>query len=99
MPPHSQTQTQTGLEVAHATHTIRFVRNFDAPAALLFEAWTRPEHLSCWWDAAGGKLSVCEIDLRPGGSFRFVSPGRPDMPFAGVYLEISPPHLLVFEAL
>jgi uncharacterized protein YndB with AHSA1/START domain len=97
MPPH--TQTQVGLEVDHANFTIRFVRSFDAPAALLFEAWTRPEHLRCWWDAAGGPLAVCEIDLRLGGTFRFVSPGHPDMPFTGVYLEIAPPHRLVFEAL
>ncbi len=97
MPPH--TQAQTGLEIDHATHTIRFVRSFDAPAELVFEAWTRPEHLRCWWDAAGGLLAVCEIDLRPGGTFRFVSKGHPDMPFTGVYLEITPPYRLVFEAL
>jgi uncharacterized protein YndB with AHSA1/START domain len=97
MPPHSQ--TQMGLEVDYATHTIRFVRNFDAPAALVFEAWTKPEHLRCWWDAAGGPLAVCEIDLRVGGAFRFVSLGHPDMPFTGVYLEIAPPDRLVFEAL
>lgn len=99
MPPHSQSPAQTGLEVDHATNTIRFVRSFDAPPALLFQCWTTPEHLRCWWDAAGGPLDVCEIDLRVGGSFRFVSPGHPDMPFTGVYMEISPPHTLVFEAL
>src|ERR1700744_5020800 len=97
MPPH--TQAHTGLEVDHANHTIRFVRSFDAPASLLFEAWTQPEHLRCWWDAAGGALAVCEIDLRVGGAFRFVSPRPPHLPFTGVYLEIDPPHRLVFEAL
>ena len=97
MPPHSK--AQTGIEVDQATHTIRFVRSFDAPPALLFQCWTVPEHLRCWWDAAGGRLTVCEIDLRVGGAFRFVSPGHPDMPFTGVYLEITPPHTLVFEAL
>jgi len=97
MPPHSQ--AQTGLEIDHATNTIRFVRSFDAPAELVFEAWTKPEHLRCWWDAAGGPLSVCEVDLRPGGSFRFVSQSHPDMPFTGVYLEIAPPQRLVFEAM
>ena len=97
MPPH--TNAPTGLEIDHVTHTIRFVRSFDAPAELVFESWTRPEHLRCWWDAAGGALAICEIDLRVGGSFRFVSPGHPDMPFTGVYLEIVPPHTLVFEAL
>src|SRR5579863_3187713 len=97
MPPH--TQAHTGLEIDHATHTIRFVRSFDAPATLVFEAWTAPEHIRCWWDAAGEPLTVCEIDLRPGGAFRFVTRGHPDMPFAGVYLEIAPPDRLIFEAL
>lgn len=97
MPPHSR--AQTGLEIDHTTHTIRFVRSFDAPAELVFEAWTRAEHLRCWWDAAGGLLAVCEVDLRPGGTFRFVSGAHPDMPFTGVYLEIAPPDRLTFEAL
>ena len=97
MPPH--TQTRTGIEIDHATHTIRFVRSFDAPAALVFEAWTNSEHLRCWWDAAGEPLAVCEIDLRPGGAFRFVSRAHPERPFTGVYLEIAPPYRLVFEAL
>jgi uncharacterized protein YndB with AHSA1/START domain len=97
MPP--QAPARTGLEIDHATHTIRFVRSFDAPATLVFEAWTRPEHIRCWWDAAGEPLTVCEIDLRPDGAFRFVTRGHPDMPFAGVYLEIVSPDRLVFEAL
>jgi uncharacterized protein YndB with AHSA1/START domain len=97
MPPHSQ--AQTGLEIDHATHTIRFVRSFDAPAELVFEAWTKSEHLRCWWDAAGGPLVVCEIDLRVGGAFRFVSKDHPEMPFTGVYIEIAPPYRLVFEAM
>jgi uncharacterized protein YndB with AHSA1/START domain len=37
--------------------------------------------------------------LRPGGSFRFVTKGHPDMPFAGTYREIAPPNRLIFEAL
>jgi uncharacterized protein YndB with AHSA1/START domain len=52
-----------------------------------------------WWDAAGGPLTTCEIDLKPGGAFRFVTKGQPDMPFAGTYREISPPDRLVFEAM
>ena len=87
MPPHSQ--ARTGVEIDHATHTIRFVRSFDAPADLVFKAWTGPEHVRCWWDAAGEPLAICEIDLRPGGAFRFVSRAHPEMPFTGVYLEIA----------
>jgi uncharacterized protein YndB with AHSA1/START domain len=99
MPPHSQTPVRTGMEIDYGSHTIRFVRSFTAPAALVFEAWARPEQLRCWWDAAGEPLAVCEIDLRPGGAFKFVSRSHPDMPFTGTYLEIAPPELLVFEAL
>jgi uncharacterized protein YndB with AHSA1/START domain len=52
-----------------------------------------------WWDAAGGPLAICEIDLRPGGAFKFVTEGHPDMPFTGIYREIAPPDRLVFEAI
>jgi uncharacterized protein YndB with AHSA1/START domain len=75
------------------------VRSFDAPADLVFEAWTESKHIRCWWDAAGDPLAVCEIDLKPGGAFRFVTHSHPEMPFTGVYLEIDPPGRLTFEAL
>jgi uncharacterized protein YndB with AHSA1/START domain len=55
--------------------------------------------MRCWWDAAGEPLTTCEIDLRPGGAFKFVSKGHPESPFAGTYREISPPDRLVFEAM
>jgi len=99
MPPHSQTAGSAGMEIDYGTHTIRFVRSFDAPARMVFDAWTQPEQMRCWWDAAGEPLSVCEIDLRPGGRYTFVSPSHPHMPFTGTYLQIAPPDLLVFEAM
>jgi uncharacterized protein YndB with AHSA1/START domain len=101
MPAQSQAKpkTKTNLDIDRVAHTIRLTRVFDAPRADIFQAWTRPEHVSCWWDAAGGPLTVCEIDLRPGGAFRFVSEGHPDMPFTGTYREIAPPDRLVFEAI
>ena len=99
MPAHEQASSKTGFEIDRAAHTIRFKRAFQAPRAQIFEAWTRPEHLSCWWDAAGGRLAICEVDLRPGGAFKFVSESHPEMPFAGTYHEISPPDRLVFEAM
>lgn len=87
-----------GFTVDEATHTIRFVRDLDASPARVFAAWTKPEQLALWWDATGEKLAACEIDLRPGGAFRFVTSHHPDKPFAGVYTEILPPTLLAFEA-
>ena len=88
-----------GMVVDRQSHTIRFERRLDAPRAEVFEAWTTPAQLACWWDPSGEPLAACEIDLRAGGSFNFVSRGQPDMPFSGVYREISPPRRLVFEAM
>jgi len=44
-------------------------RVFDAPRNLVFEAWTRPEHLARWWAPEGFTLLCCEVDGRPGGSW------------------------------
>ena len=99
MTPQSHTPAKTNLEIDRGTHTIRLTRFFEASRAEVFEAWTKPEHVVCWWDAAGERLTTCEIDLRPGGNFRFVTQGHPEMPFFGSYSEITPPDRLVFEAL
>jgi uncharacterized protein YndB with AHSA1/START domain len=74
-------------------------RLFDAPRELVFEAWTKTKHVARWWDPSGVPLAVCEIDLRPGGAFRWVnrSPdGGEGYAFSGIYREISPPARLVF---
>jgi uncharacterized protein YndB with AHSA1/START domain len=99
MPARAQPATRTDLVIDRGSHTIRLTRVVDASRAQIFEAWTQPEHVSCWWDATGERLAACEIDLRPGGSFKFVTKGHPEMPFAGIYREITPPDRLVFEAL
>lgn len=89
----------TSLAIDRIAHCIRLVRRLDAAPAEIFEAWTQPEQVSCWWDPAGLKLAVCAIDLRPGGAFTFVAQGRPDMPFAGIYRDIVPVERLTFEAM
>lgn len=99
MPAIAHADVATGFEVDRANHALRFVRSFSAPRVMVFEAWTTPEHLACWWDAGGERLLVCEMDLRPGGSFRFVSPSHAHMPFTGIYLTIDPPARLEFEAM
>jgi uncharacterized protein YndB with AHSA1/START domain len=99
MPSALQDAPDTGLGIDRVSHTIRLTRDLDAPRAEIFAAWTKPEHVTCWWDAAGEPLTVCEIDLRPGGSFKFVTRGHPEMPFTGVYREIAPPDRLIFEAI
>lgn len=77
---------------------IAVTRVFDAPRRLIFEAWTKPEHLPHWMlGPKGWTMPVCEIDLRPGGAWHFVwrrSDGT-EMGMRGVYREIAPPERLV----
>jgi uncharacterized protein YndB with AHSA1/START domain len=82
------------------SHTILVTRVLAAPCEQVFEAWTRPEHVTCWWDPTGETLADCAIDLRPGGAFRFVNRQTHGAPaFAGLYRAIEPPRRLVFEAM
>jgi uncharacterized protein YndB with AHSA1/START domain len=73
-------------------------REFEAPRELVFALYTRPEHVKRWWGPRNVTLSTCEIDLRPGGAWRYVfSKGDgPGMTFKGVYREIIPPEKLVY---
>ena len=78
---------------------IRMTRLIDAPRQLVFEAMTRPEHIRRWWGCLGEGYSVpvCEVDLRVGGSWRFVNRHpHGEAGFHGVYREITPPERLVF---
>ena len=78
---------------------IRLTRLFDAPRQLVFEAMTRPEHIKRWWGRLGDGYSVpvCEVDLRPGGAWRFVNRHpQGEAAFHGVYREIVPPERLVY---
>jgi uncharacterized protein YndB with AHSA1/START domain len=78
---------------------IRMTRLFDAPRNLVFEAMTKPEHVKRWWGRLGEGYSVpvCEIDLRPGGAWRFVNRHpKGEAAFYGEYREITPPTRLVF---
>ena len=76
-------------------------RVFDAPRLLVFEAWTKPEHLMRWYGCSSSRLLACEIDLRPGGAYRFVMriAGDQEHTMSGVYREIVPPARLVYTEL
>jgi uncharacterized protein YndB with AHSA1/START domain len=79
---------------------ITLTRLFDAPRELVWEAMSKPEHVRRWWGILDERHSVpvCEIDLRVGGTWRFVGRGPAgDIPaFYGEYLEIDPPRRVVF---
>lgn len=91
-------QTQTSVD--RATLTITFQRTFAASRQDVFDAWTKPEEISEWWDPTGARLSECLIDLRPGGAFKFVHrDSTHGPPFSGVYRSIERPSMLVFDAM
>ncbi len=74
-------------------------RTFNAPARLVFEAWTRPELMKQWWvpKSMGMTLLSIDMDVRTGGSYRFVFQfGEATMAFFGSYLEVTPPSRLVW---
>ena len=76
-------------------------RTFNAPARIVFEAWTTPELLKRWWapHSYGMTLVACEIDLRTGGGYRFVfshpTSAQP-VAFFGRYIDVTPPSRLVW---
>lgn len=83
---------------AQGDREILVTRAFDAPRAMVFEAYTRPELLKRWLGAFGGwSLDVCEVDLVVGGAYRWVwrGPDGAQMGISGRYLEVAAPERLV----
>lgn len=82
------------------THIV-ITRQFDAPAALLFKAYTTPELVRRWWGWSEDVWEVCDIDLQVGGAWRWVTTHTNDegsfpVAFHGEYKEIDPPGRLVY---
>lgn len=87
------------LRVTTPTDTeIVLVREFDAARRLVFDALTKPGLLKRWFGARGWNLVTCEVNLRVGGTWRFVSRGPDDaeMGQGGLYREIARPGRLVY---
>jgi uncharacterized protein YndB with AHSA1/START domain len=76
---------------------ILITRQFDAPAALVFKAWTTPELVTRWWGFDTSEWLVCDIDLREGGSWRYVTREEEgyEVAFHGEYRTIEAPHRIV----
>lgn len=76
---------------------ILITREFDAPRELVYEAWTTPGLVRRWWTAKRGEATVCEIDLRVGGRWRYVMVAHDgtEVGFHGEYREIVPNERIV----
>src|SRR5262249_36068572 len=93
-------KTRTTVERKSARELV-VTRTFNAPARIVFEAWTKPELLKRWWapKSFGVSFISCEADVRAGGTYRFVF-GHPaseqPMEFFGRYIDVTPHSRLVW---
>jgi uncharacterized protein YndB with AHSA1/START domain len=77
--------------------TIVTRRTVDAPRELVFDCWTKPEHMRRWLGPRALTMVSCEVDLRVGGGYRYVhrAPDGQEYAFRGEYREIVRPERLV----
>jgi len=99
VPASRAANSQTFKVTTPSDREIVFTRLFDAPPRLVFDAMTKCEHVKKWWGVLcdGYSVTFCQIDLRPGGAWRFA--GRHphgEVAFRGVYREIDAPGRLVY---
>ncbi len=73
-------------------------RIFDAPRELVFKVWIDPKHVALWWGPTGFTTTIHEMDVRPGGAWRYSmrAPDGHDYPFNGEYVEVVAPERLIF---
>jgi uncharacterized protein YndB with AHSA1/START domain len=84
------TDTHTATVTLPADDQILITREFDAPRHLVYRAWTTPELVKRWFGGNHGEVSSAVIDLRVGGTWRYVMGGgdRPEFGFHGEYREL-----------
>jgi uncharacterized protein YndB with AHSA1/START domain len=89
---------RTNAANAPAERELVVERVFDAPRRLVFRLWTQPEHAARWWAPQGFTTLLCQMDVRPGGTWRrrMRSPEGTVHVKRGVYREVVEPELLVF---
>ncbi|MEU4213827.1 SRPBCC family protein [Actinoplanes sp. NPDC026623] len=80
-----------------AGNQIMITREFNAPARLVWKAYTTPELIKRWWSGGHGTVTIAEVDLRVGGRWRYVleANGGFEVAFHGEYREIREPERLV----
>ena len=80
--------------------TLSLQRIIDAPIAIVWEAWTQPDHIAHWWGPKGMKTKVIEHDFKAGGSWKFTMemPNGSEFISEGVFSEIVPLEKIITSA-
>jgi uncharacterized protein YndB with AHSA1/START domain len=96
----SDRREERAVEQRNDERELTITRVFDAPARTLFAAYSKPEYVLRWFGPVGYPLSLCEMEFRVGGRYRFAMKG-PDgelmTPFGGEYLEIVPDRKIAYS--
>jgi uncharacterized protein YndB with AHSA1/START domain len=93
----AMTSSGTAVVSLPADNQILITREFAAPKHLVYQAWTTPELIKRWWSGNRGEVTSAEVDLRVGGTWRYVmtATGGFEVAFHGEYREIVPNERLV----
>ncbi len=93
-------QANESADASIAEREVVITRVFDAPARLLFAAYSKREHIMKWFGPKGWPVTLCEMDFRVGGRFRFAMTGpdgKQNTPFGGEYLDIVLDEKIVYD--
>ncbi len=79
--------------------TLKTLATFNAPLAIVWDAWTKPEQIAAWWGPAGFTTTIHEMDFREGGEWRLTmhSAGGQNFPNRSIFKEVIPLKKIVFE--
>ncbi len=91
------TSSHTAVVTLPTDTQILITREFDAPRHLVYKAWTTPELIARWWAGERGNVTSVDVDLRVGGTWRYVmaTDDGSEVAFHGEYQEFVPDELLV----
>jgi uncharacterized protein YndB with AHSA1/START domain len=93
----AMTSSGTAVVTLPADTQILITREFNAPRHLVFRAWTTPDLIKRWWSGDRGEVTIADVDLRVGGTWRYVmtASGGFEVAFHGEYREIVPDQRIV----
>lgn len=92
---------KNNLETVVEENKVTYKKYFDVPVDLLFEVWSKPEHLMEWWGPDGFTLTIKSLDFSNGGIWEFIMHGPDGHDYQNKiqFIEISKPHFILYQHL